>query len=140
MMAFLSRIYIYIYMAITLYFWLCTTFLFLKKSSFFYKYFTSFHSYLMWIYIFKYWDLVRLHQLEFPPFLDSIKSSVCRLELCLIPKLMIFLFFSTATSQRWGRLTKMLSWKSITWSWASCLHLWRLLPTLFLTNLLLMPV
>lgn len=47
----------------------------------------------MWIYIFKYWDLVRLHQLEFPPFLDSIKSSVCRLELCLIPKLMIFFVF-----------------------------------------------
>lgn len=45
-----------------------------------------------------------------------------------------------ATSQRWGRHTKMPSWKNTTSSWASCLRLWRLLPMLWLTNLLSMGV
>lgn len=51
-----------------------------------------------------------------------------------------FFCVPAATWRRWGRRTKMPSWRNTTSSWASCLPLWRLLPTLWSTNLLLMGV
>ncbi len=49
---------------------------------------------------------------------------------------MFFLCSSaTATSQRWGNSIKMLSWRNMASNWASCLRLWKRLPTLWQTSL-----
>lgn len=67
-------------------------------------------------------------------------DSSCMLTLSRKSLILISFSVPAATSQRWGRCTKMPSWKNTTSSWASCLRLWRLLPTLWLTNLLSMGV
>lgn len=71
----------------------------------------------------------------------SRQKQSCLLSLSRKSFILISIFcVPAATSQRWGRHTKMPSWKNTTSSWASCPRLWWLLPTLWLTNLLSMGV